>query len=414
MVIRNIAAVLMGPHLRRKYNIDVQPYTEDDGRPCLILFNHQTPSDQFFVGLSFKKPIYYVASEDIFSNGWISSVLRYAVAPIPIKKNTGDARAVLTCMRVAAEGGTIAMAPEGNRTYSGRTGTMNASIVPFIRRMKLPVLLYRIEGGYGTEPRWSDKIRKGSMKSFVVRRIEREEYSEMTKDELLAAIKEGLYVDENVTGGTFKSRRSAEYMERALYVCPNCGFSKLESNKNTIKCLKCGRSAEYLSDKTFRAPDNGEKGFPFGNFGEWYDFQNSFVSALDPDEYIDEPAFTDIADLYSVALYKKKKRLEKRTSVSLYGNRVEILRGRDHEGILFTDISTVTVLGRNKLNIYTGDKVYQLKGGKRFCALKYVNFYYHALNVSRQRSITGTEQAADIQDRNTINAGDDNGEFLGL
>ena len=43
----------------------------------------------------------------------------------------------------------------------------------------------------------------------------------------------------------------------------------------------------------------------------------------------------------------------------------------------FEDISAAAALGRNKANIYAGDKVYQLKGDKRFNALKYVNMYYH-------------------------------------
>ena len=45
-------------------------------RAYLILMNHQTAFDQFFVGMAFKGPVYYVASEDLFSNGWISSLLR--------------------------------------------------------------------------------------------------------------------------------------------------------------------------------------------------------------------------------------------------------------------------------------------------------------------------------------------------
>ena len=59
----------------------------------------------------------------------------------------------------------------------------------------------------------------------------------------------------------------------------------------------------------------------------------------------------------------------------------------------YDDLTVVTVLGRNKLNFYCGDKVYQIKGGKRFNALKYVNMFH------RYKNMTGESE---------------DGEFLGL
>lgn len=109
----------------------------------------------------YRGPVYYVASEDLFSNGFVSGLLRYAVAPIPIRKQTTDIRSVMNCIKVAKEGGTIAIAPEGNRTFSGRTEYIKPSIVGLVRVLKLPVAFIRIEGGYGVQPRWSDVVRKG-------------------------------------------------------------------------------------------------------------------------------------------------------------------------------------------------------------------------------------------------------------
>ena len=41
----------------------------------------------------------------------------------------------------------------------------------------------------------------------------------------------------------------------------------------------------------------------------------------------------------------------------------------------------VTVLGRNKINVYYQDKVYQIKGDKRMNALKYVNLFNRYKNI---------------------------------
>lgn len=52
--------------------------------------------------------------------------------------------------------------------------------------------MYRIEGGYGVQPRWSDKNRKGKMRSYVFKVIEPEEYTKMSNEELFALIEPGI------------------------------------------------------------------------------------------------------------------------------------------------------------------------------------------------------------------------------
>jgi len=219
-VVRVLLWVFIKPLTVALYGIKVEKFKEQQNRPYLILYNHQTAFDQFFVGLAFKTPVYYVASEDLFSNGFVSSLIRWLVAPIPIKKQTTDVTAVMNCIRIAKEGGTLAIAPEGNRTYSGKTEYIGPAIATLAKKIKLPIALYRIEGGYGVQPRWSDKTRKGKMRSYVSRVIEPEEYAAMSNEELFAAIEKGLSVNEGVADALFQSSKRAEYLERAMYVCP--------------------------------------------------------------------------------------------------------------------------------------------------------------------------------------------------
>ena len=61
--------------------------------------------------------------------------------------------------------------------------------------------------------------------------------------------------------------------------------------------------------------------------------------------------------------------------------------------IRFSEARAFTVLGRNKLNIYYGEHIYQIRGGKRFNALKYVHFYHRYKNIT---------------------TGNEHGKFLGL
>lgn len=376
-IISSLASLVLRPYITLKYHVKIERFKEQNGRQYCIVMNHQTAFDQFFIGLAFKGPVYYVASEDLFSNGFISKLLCWAVAPIPIKKQATDIGAVRTCMRVAKEGGTIALAPEGNRTYSGKTGYMKSAIVGFVRVLKLPLALFRIEGGYGVQPRWSDTVRKGKMRTYVSKVIEPEEYKNMTDEELLAVIEEGLYVDEGCVDGEYRHKRAAEYLDRAMYVCPDCGLSIFHSEKDIIECKRCGKKIRYLPTKELKGVNCD---FPFRFTTEWYDYQCEYVSNLDLSQFGDKPIYEDETKLFEVVLYKKKKRIAKSAKVSLYQDRLTLTMDKEKIEMPFKGTHVITVLGRNKLNIYFGDKIYQLKGDKHFNALKYMNLYYRKIN----------------------------------
>ncbi len=380
-VVRNLVYAALYPYSRLRYGIRVEKFKEQGDRPYLILLNHQTPFDQFFVGMAFRGPVYYMATEDIFSMGWISSLIRWLVAPIPIKKQTTDLTAVKNCLRVAREGGTIAIAPEGNRTYSGRTEYMSPAIASLARKLGMPIALYRIEGGYGVQPRWSDVIRRGHMRSYVAEVIEPEAYATMTNEELMARIESGLYVNEAVVSGTFHHKKRAEYLERAIYVCPFCGPAAQTSAGATVTCTACGRQVVYEPTKELTGVGFA---FPFRFVADWYDYQKELVNTLNPADYVETPLFRDAVSLWDVQTNKRKTCLRQLDSAALYGDRIVVGEGGDDTLTLpFTEITACAVLGRNKLNVYHGGNVYQFRGDKHFNALKYVNIYYRHKNVSK-------------------------------
>ncbi|MBR6680122.1 MAG: 1-acyl-sn-glycerol-3-phosphate acyltransferase [Clostridia bacterium] len=377
-IVTCVLRLFLGFYTKIKYGIKVERFREQEKRPYLILMNHQTAFDQFFIGMAFKGPVYYLASEDIFSNGWVSSLIRYLVAPIPIKKQTTDVRAILNCLKVAKEGGTIAIAPEGNRTYSGRTEYMSPSIVPLAKKLGVPIVLFRIEGGYGVHPRWSDVVRKGKMRAYVSQVIYPEEYASLSDDELFAIVKNGLYVDEACVDGEYKHKRCAEYLERALYVCPECKLSTFESCGDVITCTKCEKQIRYKSTKELEGI-----GFelPFRFVADWYDYQSDFMNSFDPTAHDSEPLYREKVNISEVIPCQKKEPIYDNAEISLYGTRIVIASGDDRLCFDFNETSAVTVLGKNKLNIYHGDKIYQIKGEKRFNALKYVHMYNRYKNV---------------------------------
>ena len=63
---RNLVCACVRPACKHKYHVEIEKFQDQGDRQYLVLANHQTAFDQFFVGMVFKGSVYYVASEDLF------------------------------------------------------------------------------------------------------------------------------------------------------------------------------------------------------------------------------------------------------------------------------------------------------------------------------------------------------------
>jgi 1-acyl-sn-glycerol-3-phosphate acyltransferase len=371
-VVVALLAPIFGLYVRAKYGVTIRPFKNK--QPHLIVMNHQTAYDQFFVSLSLMRPVYYLASEDIFSMGWLSRLIEWLVAPIPIKKQTMDVKAIKNCIRVAREGGTICLAPEGNRTYHGRNVYINPAIAGLTKKLGMPLAIYRIDGGYGIHPRWSDVVRRGKMQAGVTRVIQPEEYADLSNEELFDLIQKELYADEAKVTGRFVHKKNAEFLERVLYVCPWCGLSTFESHDDVIHCTKCGRKIRHLPTKELQGIDCD---FPHRFVADWYEYQQDFVNGLDTLSMTEQPLYEETAAFYKVKPYKYKTLLNKQVTVRLYGDRITV------DDMVFPfESDAVVILGKNKINLYHENDLFQLKGSKRFNGLKYLNFSFRYKNLT--------------------------------
>ena len=154
--------------------------------------------------------------------------------------------------------------------------------------------------------------------------------------------------------------------------------------------MKCGVQAEYTTDKRLKGIDCE---FPFQTVNEWYEYQQGFVNTLNPSDYVDEPLYNEQVKVSLVQLYKRKIVLDERANLKLFGDKIKMVINDEEKVMPFENVSAISVLGKNKLNVYYGKEVYQIKGEKRFNALKYVNMFYRHKNVSK---------------------GEENDKFLGL
>jgi len=184
--------------------------------------------------------MYFVASEHIFSWGYSSRIIEYLASPIPIFKGAPAAGTVLEILERIRAGHSIAIFAEGDRSFSGRTERIEPVIGKLARNSNVALVTFRIEGGYFTNPRWSDTYRKGQMKAGIVKVYEPETLKAMTVREVNEAIMNDLYEDAYERQRTdeveYKGRHLAEHLERLLFLCPKCKMAgNLVSKEDSIK-----------------------------------------------------------------------------------------------------------------------------------------------------------------------------------
>lgn len=356
---------VMRLYFRLRYNFKAQPSVLKKGA-YLIISNHQTTMDPFLLSLSFRFPIYFVASDDLF-NLKISPLIKYLVAPIPKSKSLRDVAAIMGVFRVIKEGGAVGVFPEGNRTISGGQWEMTDAIAKLAKSLKVPLVIYNINGGYGTDPRWGRSIRKGRAFGEVRKVVSVEELNALSAEQLFELIKTELAVNDADSGISFKSRKRAEYIERALYMCPECrGVSSIISEKYKFKCRLCGKEAVYTEKLSISPAVAG-----FNRIYEWYEWERGeIVKAVAQGLRVGDEGI-----LFRESVkFKRKKKLDG-DRVSIDKQNLVISGGKREQVFPLAEITALTMVGKKKFNFYHGGKILQVKGGKRFCAVKYVHIF---------------------------------------
>lgn len=369
-------------HFKVKYNLSVKVFKNID-YPALILSNHVTSLDPFIVGSYFKQPLYYMASVDLFQHFFLGKLIKFLVNPIPkAKSKKSDLTAIKSCIKVAKENGTICIFPEGNRTVTGKLGNVDKSIAKLAKSLKLPIILFNICGGYGTEPRWGKGVRKGKMHCEIRKVLSYDEYKDLELDELYDIIIDNLSVNDLDYYDNYKSKKNAMYLERVLYVCPICGaFHSLKTKNTKIRCSNCGLEAIYKNDLTFNS-DN--ENFKIKNVSEWYDCQLDIVKQMQYDD--NEIIYEDDANLMMPRLYKSKKKMG-HGKLKMYTDRFEFCSKSDNKCYIFEfdNIEAVTYLGKKKMNIYYKGDTYQVFDKVNSNFLKYVHMFYIQKNKKEEK-----------------------------
>jgi 1-acyl-sn-glycerol-3-phosphate acyltransferase len=89
--------------------------------PVILAANHRSFLDPFLIGLVTRRPIAYVAKQELFAHP-VAGRLLGALGAFPVARGTADREMVETARTILARGGCVLVFPEGTRTRPGPLG----------------------------------------------------------------------------------------------------------------------------------------------------------------------------------------------------------------------------------------------------------------------------------------------------
>jgi len=151
--------IVIGPWLRVLY----RPWTENlevipAQGPAILVSNHLSFSDSFFLPLVVDRKITFLAKQEYFTGkgikGLISRAFFTGVGQVPIDRSSGRAAeaAIITGLRVLDEGHLLGIYPEGTRTADGRLYRGKTGVARMALESRVPVIPVAMIGTYEIQP----------------------------------------------------------------------------------------------------------------------------------------------------------------------------------------------------------------------------------------------------------------------
>lgn len=116
------------------------------GQGAVIIANHRSSIDPFFIQLSAGRVVHWMVAQDFFGHAMIGRFLKFCQS-IPTRRSGIDTAATKAAIRAAQQGGVIGMFPEGriNRSKDFMLSVRPGAIVVALKA-RVPIIPCYIEG----------------------------------------------------------------------------------------------------------------------------------------------------------------------------------------------------------------------------------------------------------------------------
>ena len=233
--------------------------------PYILLANHESFFDFYYIHQMAhpRNPTYLV--NEFYTTRPILKTLSRRAGILSKKLFTAELSSPIRIMRTLKNGYSVVIFPEGRLSPDGRSNHIVEEGAGFYKRMRVDLVLVKINGAYFANPKWRKRRFRSAVSVTVKEVIKKDRLREMPDDELNARIAAALYNDasENVIC-RYPQRNKALGLEGILYRCADCGaLYSMRGEGNRLSCSACGRV--HTLDESYRFTEP-----PF-TIGEWYE-----------------------------------------------------------------------------------------------------------------------------------------------
>jgi 1-acyl-sn-glycerol-3-phosphate acyltransferase len=153
-IVYGIVRLLFQPffHIYFRYNRIGREHIPKHG-PVIIASNHRSFLDPFVIATMARRPMYYVAKQEMFTNRWRSWVLG-ALGAFPVVRGASDAEFIETAKAILARGDIVLIFPEGTRTRPGALGKPRRGVGRLALETGVPVVPVAVIGTEAVRRGW--------------------------------------------------------------------------------------------------------------------------------------------------------------------------------------------------------------------------------------------------------------------
>ncbi len=339
--------------------------------PYLVLGNHVGYWDPFVTGHFLPHFTHFVSSDAAFRNPIIRFFLN-GLGTIPKKKSIRDTKVIRDIISVIRQGENVGIFAEATRTWSGSTQPVDPSVAKLIKMLKVPVVVPILKGMNLFNPRWAYKIRRTKVEVEYKLLFTKNEVSQLSENEIFKKFTDTVKYDEverqRKEMHVIHSKKRAEYINHALYLCPGCkAIDTFSANGNDFYCRSCGYDIYINKYGFFKRKSFGK--LYFDNIKDWFNREEEEMLNLISEKIksgFKDLIFEDKASKVFTEDENFNMIFTGTADIKLYINRIEIDFKDNKENLIlnFDDLQTINPQVNERLEIYYKNTAYRIIGNK--------------------------------------------------